>query len=84
MVTVTSDIANIKIAYPGLGKKIKFYRKRLGYTQGKLGDLLGLSWMTVHRWERDQRGVKLSMLEKVSQVLDTNLKDLMTYTNAEV
>ncbi len=80
MLTVTEDIANIRIAYPGLGKKIRAYRKGKGYSQEKLSELLDVSWMTVQRWEHDQRGIKLYILERVARLFEVDLDYLMTYT----
>ena len=83
-----TDIVNgtehIRMAYPGLGKKIKSYRNSKGFSQYKLAEILDVSWMTIHRWEKDLRGIKLPMLEKVSKALKVDLKDLMTYTEGKV
>jgi DNA-binding transcriptional regulator YiaG len=35
------------------GREVREIRERLGKTQAELGDLVGVHWVTVSRWERD-------------------------------
>ncbi len=84
MVLVTTETEHIKIVYPGLGKKIRHYRNQKRYSQEKLAEFLGISWMTIHRWEKDLRGIKLSLLEELSSILEVNLDYMMTYSREEV
>ena len=38
-------------------KDLKLWRKRTGYSQGKLSKVLGVTPLTVSRWERGERGI---------------------------
>lgn len=38
-------------------KELKLWRKRTGYSQGKLAKVLGVTPLTVSRWERGERRI---------------------------
>lgn len=57
----------MKVGMPGLGARIRDARKAAGYTQDSLAEYLDVSWMSVHRWERDQRPVSYGHLAKLSE-----------------
>jgi transcriptional regulator with XRE-family HTH domain len=42
---------------PRLGGRLRRARNGTGLSQKKVATELGISWMTVHRWERSQRRV---------------------------
>lgn len=48
-----------------LGKEIKSIRKALGYSQTEMGAKIGVSFMSVHRWERGACKPHKSFLKKI-------------------
>lgn len=40
-----------------ISKDLKKWRKHIGYSQGKLAKVLGVTPLTVSRWERGERGI---------------------------
>lgn len=50
-----------------LGKRISAHRKRLGLTQDRLAELLGVTAQAVSKWENDQSCPDISMLPKLAQ-----------------
>ncbi len=57
---------NIKVGMPGLGERLREARTGAGLSQEKLSELIGISWMTVHRWEHDSRTIRYCHLEAAS------------------
>jgi transcriptional regulator with XRE-family HTH domain len=39
------------------GEQLKNDRLAMGLTQGELGELLGVNWTTISRWERGQMAI---------------------------
>lgn len=39
------------------GQELRFLRTEMGFTQGKLADLLGVTQLTVGRWERSENPI---------------------------
>ena len=76
---VTSENNKLKIGYPGLGIKIRNHRRRAKYSQITLAEKLGISWMTVLRWERYDRTIELGMLEKVAVLFNVDLDYMLSY-----
>ncbi len=60
--------------YQLLGLKIAYYRKRRGYTQEQLADLIGMSWSFISQIEANNgnriRGVSLRTLFAISDALE--------------
>ena len=76
---LTRDINRIKVAYPGLGLKIRKLRLIVNLTQETLAERLGISWMTVHRWERDERGIRYIILLQLADIFEVSISYLLTY-----
>ena len=76
---LTRDINKIKVAYPGLGLKIRKLRLIVNLTQETLAERLGISWMTVHRWERDERGIRYIILLQLADIFEVSISYLLTY-----
>ena len=47
----------MRISIPGLGGRLRRARNGTGLSQEAVAESIGVSWMTVHRWERSQRAV---------------------------
>ena len=67
----------------GMDKKIierlKYARELLGLTQAELANLLGLKGAAaISKWEKEQREIKLSIMDKLATALQTNKEWLLT------
>ncbi len=63
-----------------LGKKIKFYRKRLQMSQLKLAKKIGVARSTLASWEINRRDPDLNSLLKLSKLLQVSLDELFDLT----
>lgn len=52
-----------------VGKFIAQNRKEKGYTQDKLGEILGISSNTLSKWERGVNAPDISLLSSISKIL---------------
>jgi transcriptional regulator with XRE-family HTH domain len=55
-----------------IGQRIKSRRVMLGLSQEKLGEILGLTFQQIQKYERGTNRVSASRLHHISQALDTN------------
>ena len=60
-----------------LNEVIRTMRKRRGLTQEQLAEYLGISVMTVRRWEWGERTPDAAQIQKISQVLGVSISELM-------
>ena len=60
----------MKMSIPGLGGRLQRARKGTGLSQEAVGKQIGVSWMTVHRWERSQRGISEEHLDRLCDLYD--------------
>lgn len=60
--------------YRSLGLKIAYYRKKRGYTQEQLAELIGKSWSFISQVEANNgakiKGISLETLFMISEKLD--------------
>ncbi len=75
---------NQRIGYPGLGDEIRALRKIQGFSQEYLASLLGVVWMTVHRWETKQRTIDHGVLKNLIRVCSSDDFKPRTYTHCGV
>lgn len=61
-----------------VGKTISYLRKRIGYTQKDLADRIGISDKAVSKWERGISLPDISLLGKLSILLDTDTESLLS------
>lgn len=55
------------------GEDIKIIRKKIGFSQQKFSQLLGLSWITISRWERNINKPlpkTFALLKRLAQLID--------------
>ena len=64
-----------------LANRIKNKRKELEMTQQDLANKLGISLMTVLRWEKNERTPNTSMLPKLAEALNTSVEYLIGLEN---
>ncbi len=73
-----------RIGLPGLGARLKDARNKAGLTQEVAAESIGVSWMTVHRWEHDQRTISRDRLERISQLYGKPLRWFLTLEEGDL
>ena len=66
-----------------LGKRIIANRKRLGMTQDKLAEQLGVTAQAVSKWENDQSCPDITMLPKLAEIFGISVDALLGIAPAE-
>ena len=54
-----------------LGRRIRAHRLRLGYSQEKLGSMLGLTFQQVQKYEKGTNRVSAGRLQRIAEILNT-------------
>lgn len=67
-----------------LGKRIVAHRKRLGMTQDRLAEALGVTAQAVSKWENDQSCPDITMLPKLAEVFSVTTDELLGLEKKEV
>lgn len=67
------------LKYKEVSLKIAYYRKKKGYTQTQLAEMVGISSNYLSLIERGNKGQSYSMetLFKIAEALDVNANDLL-------
>ena len=60
------------------GQRLKHYREKRGLSQEKLADSIGATREIIKEWESDNAEVSSSSLEKLCEVLDVEMDELLT------
>lgn len=60
-----------------LGKRIMENRKRLGWTQDRLAEQLGVSAQAVSKWENDQSCPDISLLPRLAELFGITVDELL-------
>ena len=66
-----------------LAKNISRYRKEKGLTQEELAKILGLTFQAVSKWETAQTLPDITLLPKLSEVLEISVDKLLGYNSYE-
>lgn len=74
----------MKYGIPGLGGRLRRARNGTGLSQEKVADRIGVSWMTVHRWERSQRNVPDHLLGRLCDLYDRPLRWFLTLEEGDL
>ena len=74
----------MRYSIPGLGGRLRRARNGTGLSQEKVATELGISWMTVHRWERSQRAVPDHLFDKVCELYDKPLRWFLTLEEGDL
>ena len=53
------------------------FRKKKNLTQEQLAEMLGVNRTTVTLWERGVNKPKIEMIEKLTEILDCSINDLV-------
>lgn len=64
-----------------LGKRIRSLRVARGWTQQDLGEKAGISYKFIGEIERGKQNPSFSILAKISDALDIELKELFRFSN---
>ncbi len=64
-----------------VGKRIRELRKRKDFTQTQLGELVGLTYIQIGRYETGKSMPSSDVLQKIATVLDTSTDFLMNGNN---
>lgn len=67
-----------------IGIKICFLRKRLKYSQEKLGNLAGLSKTSISSIERGTSKPSIETLDRIARALNIGLKELVDVSKMEI
>lgn len=57
-----------------VGKRIKYLRKYLGLSQEKLGELIGVSYQQIQKYEKGENKINVERLLQISSVLQVPVK----------
>ncbi len=60
-----------------IGYQIQSLRKSKGYTQNQLGDMVGVSFQAVSKWERGETLPDIATFAILAEVLDTTIDNLL-------
>ena len=60
-----------------ISERIRQQRKEKGLTQADLAELLGMSEMTIRRWEAGKSSPRIDELQKVASMLETSVEYLI-------
>ena len=74
----------MKYSIPGLGGRLRRARNGTGLSQEKVATQLGISWMTVHRWERSQRMISEEHLNRLCDLYDRPLRWFLTLEDGDL
>ena len=74
----------MKYSMPGLGERLRRARKSTGMSQEAVANKIGVSWMTIHRWERSQRGVQEHLLHQVCELYEKPLSWFLTLEEGDL
>lgn len=61
-----------------LGTRIAALRKTKGLKQEEIADMLGVSGQAVSKWENDQTCPDITLLPKLSEILDVTIDELLS------
>ena len=74
----------MKISIHGLGGRLQRARKGTGLSQNVVAEKIGVSWMTVHRWERSQRLISEENLDRLCDLYDKPLRWFLTLEEGDL
>ena len=56
-----------------IGMRLKLRREELGLSQEKLGDMAGVTYQQIQKYEKGTNRVNVEMLQKIAQLLDVSI-----------
>ena len=73
-----------RIGLPGLGARLKDARHGVHMAQEAVAEKIGVSWMTVHRWEHEQRTISEDKLERISKLYGKSIRWFLTIEEGDL
>ena len=64
-----------------IGTKIRKMRELRNFTQEHMADLLKVSQSTYSRFEKDDSDLTISQIEKISEILEVKVEDLINFND---
>ena len=61
----------------GFAQRLRDLRKRAGFSQTELAQLVGVSLLTIFRWENAERQPRLEEIKKLAEVLHVSESELL-------
>ena len=74
----------MKINIQGLGGRLQRARKDAELSQMAVGERIGVSWMTVLRWEKAQRSISEENLALICKLYDRPLRWFLTLEEGDL
>jgi transcriptional regulator with XRE-family HTH domain len=67
-----------------IGRKIKLFRNKLGYTQEEMAEKIGISFQSYSKIERNITDVNISRLIQIAEVLKIPIKELFVSSKPDL
>lgn len=64
-----------------ISNNLRMYRCRIGYTQEKMAEILGVSRVTYCDWEVNPQKLRIETLQDIADILHCNLADFFVQIN---
>ena len=74
----------MRISIPGLGGRLRLARNEIGLSQEAVAERIGVSWITIHRWERSQRSVPDNLLQQLCELYDKPIRWFLTLEDGDL
>ena len=74
----------MRIGFPGLGDSLRLARDEAGLSQEAVAEKVGVSWMTVHRWEHGQRTISAEKLNRLGEIYGKNVRWFLTLEEGDL
>ena len=74
----------MKYNIPGLGGRLRRARNATTNSQTDVATKIGVSWMTVHRWERSQRLIPDHHLQRLSELYERPISWFLTLEEGDL
>ena len=66
-----------------IGNKIKFLRKKAGFTQEQLASRLGVSGQSISKWENEISMPDITLLPPIAEIFGVSIDELFDFTTEE-
>ena len=77
IISVIHSFGGLMLNYKSIGKRIRHYRKRRGYTQEQLGLSINTSGAYISNIERGVKKPSLDNLASIADILDVTVNDII-------
>ncbi len=67
-----------RLGVPGLGRRLREARREAGHTQVSAAAEIGVSWMTVLRWEHESRVISEDRLARLAEIYSKPFRWFLT------